>query len=631
LPSADTKYYLLEEYSGIDEPHKANIMALTPQAALKLDVNGLAYTTIDDYYSEKELKSKEDEFFIRQLGWIDNLDAVIKDNLGFCGLRDIALFRKIYYFPFKHIIDHIIIEAYMLKGFIEKVKPKEIVYVYNSRKRENPLNLYHWIDNGTNFYKELLSIIAPKYGFSVSSVDVSDKERAADAKPEKIRLPRRLYVNARSFVKAIFLSFKHAKYKSALKRISHNKNKLNVLFLHSGCEPHDFLIKDFLNKGANIFVKEGDAVFFENPILRKKVLALSISNDDKELIEKTASEIKKILPQIYTKGKLFEWVSQECALDVTAVLKPFMDYFFESTLTRSIIESKKLARFYKENNIDFIAARAGTDEDPVTALLGANYDNKVKSVCFEHSCGAPDFKLLCICEAGMFDVYFATDDLSMKYFQEEAPLYIKNRCLVFQEPYIFHRSAKIKKRADKDVKGAILYIPANHSYLRRYFNNMDFSATWYYKFQKELVNFFASKPDLRFIFKQAPGLTWCFESIIPYIRKKAYKNIIIEHDKIRKYLPRVEKVIIDCPTTPLFESAAFGIPLLALSRDYFPKWQPAVDHFGNSLQSFSENKEAIEKIDTFLLGDPEDYRATLPMQQRSDSYEALLKIKTAKA
>lgn len=622
----ELRYYLLEEYTDSIDLNGGNIVALSPQAAFSLDAQGLNYSILEDYYDEDKLRSGEDKYFSLQLEWIDGLDNIIKDNLEFCRTFNINLLRNIFYLPFKYIVDHTIIETYILRKFIERTRPGEIVYVYNSRKRKHPKNLHQWINEGNNFYKEILSIMALKHGFSISDVDIADKKARNVRTPVKNDNLRRMYLPVKQITKSTYLAVKHNKFSLLLRNKKRNINGLNVLFLHSGCHPHDFLIKDFLQKGANIFVKESSSVFSENRLFRARVLSLDKTDRDKELISKLRSEITKAMPALYTKGRLLDWISGQCSMDIAPILMPFMEHLFGETAVNTIIESGKISDFCKNNKINFVVARAGTDSDSISGLLAANCVKDVKSVCFQHGCYALDFKMLHITEAGMFDIYFASDDLSEKYFKEESPSYIKNRCLVFQEPYIFQNIGKIKKKDNADIAGNILYIPVNHSYFLRCFNNTDYSATWYYKFQKELIDFFATKKSFKFVYKQPPGHRWCIESIIAYIKRKGYKNIIVEKGAISKYLRNAEKVIIDSLSTPLFEVAAFGVPTLAIFKKYVPVWKPAMEHFGKTVQTFDGMQENLDKIEKFLYSNSQDHSVSLPIHA-NNTYETLLNVK----
>jgi hypothetical protein len=602
------------------------IVALTPQVAFSLDVEGKEYSILEDHYDETILRSKEDDFFVKQLKWMDGLDDIIKNEIRFFGDNDIAVIRELYYLSFKYIIDTVIIEAYILRKFIEKNRPKEISYFYNSGKRKNPLNLFDWMDNGSNFYIELLSLLAVKNDFSFTAIDAAEKKSGDACAVRKKANLQRIRPFIKRLAKSVFLSFKYNKYALLFQSKGQRRDSASILFLHSACQPFDFLIKDFLDKGANVFVEEDGDIYFENPIFRKRVLKEGLQDDKKHLLDKLGPQMKNMLAKLYEKGRLLDWVSEESGIDISSILRPFMDHFIEEIVARSMVKAGTLIDFYKKNNIEFVAARAGTDRNPVAGLLASRCVEGVKSVCFQHGCYALDAKALHITETGMFDIYFTTDDLSMKYFKEAVPPYVKNRCLVLQEPRVLQEIKNIKKKDMADVAGNVLYIPANHSYFLRCFNNMDYSATWYYRFQKDVIDLFGGKKGFTFIYKQPPGHNWCIDSIIAYIKDKGYGNIEVRKGPVPESLSRVEKVIVDSLSTPFFEAAAFGMPVLGIFRDYLPTWKPAMDHFGNSAQVFSENRDALKKIEAFLSSDPKHYFTALPMSAR-DTYETLLDIK----
>lgn len=155
---------------------------------------------------------------------------------------------------------------------------------------------------------------------------------------------------------------------------------------------------------------------------------------------------------------------------------------------------------------------------------------------------------------------------------------------------------------------------------------MHYSVNWYYRFLKELVDFFGKHENITFIYKEAPSQKWAKNSIISYIKDKKFKNIILADKTIAEYLPQVNKVIMDFPSTPLFEVAAFGTKAMVLFRDMFTPWKPAVEHFGKSAQSFSDISDAIEKIDLFLKNDGNEYFAYLPTRSH-DAFNVLSSLK----
>ena len=92
----------------------------------------------------------------------------------------------------------------------------------------------------------------------------------------------------------------------------------------------------------------------------------------------------------------------------------------------------------------------------------------------------------------------------------------------------------------------------------------------------------------------------------------------------------VDAVIMDRPTTALYEAMMSGLPVLALYPDFIQSMiAKDVSVFGKILESFSSNEEAFRKIDQFLKDDPEEYVRTLPLHD--DGLAQILKEKKGTA
>ena len=146
---------------------------------------------------------------------------------------------------------------------------------------------------------------------------------------------------------------------------------------------------------------------------------------------------------------------------------------------------------------------------------------------------------------------------------------------------------------------------------------------------KRLIDFFGSKKEFDFIFKHALGVRkWADKSIVPYILDKGYENIRIETKEPAKYFSEVDGVVLDRPTTALFEVAAAGLPVLALYPDMVKAniSLRAVEFFGKSLGEFSAEDEALAKINNFLNADLNGYKVDLPLSDE-DPVEVLRNIK----
>ena len=77
------KVFFLESYNPSVE-YNGEIVSLNPAVSYYLYKKNIKYHILEDYYSEKDLRSSEEEYFFEQLEWFDYFDVFIKENTSFC-------------------------------------------------------------------------------------------------------------------------------------------------------------------------------------------------------------------------------------------------------------------------------------------------------------------------------------------------------------------------------------------------------------------------------------------------------------------------------------------------------------------------------------------------------------------
>lgn len=622
------RFYFAEHFAPGVIPEGENIISLTPQASYLLGKYNVPYSIPESYYDERELRRYEDEYFAEQLEWIHNLDSILKNKIDFLQRYNINVVRG-HYLAFKHLVDSIVIQSYILQQLLEKIGPHEIVYVRSDKKIENRLCIFEHANNEDLFFSDLLKLWSEKIGLNLSFITFASKA-SKPSLDQGLDKNSRGFTVIKRFLKTLYLFVKHKKY-SVFWANSHKdlSEDISALFLHSGCATIDYAIGQLISGGHKVFVKENDDIFFESSFLREKVFGNAF-NANKELSSEVIEQLASAFADLCTRGRLVEWVSEKCGIDVKDIIRPFMKYFFEVTCSRNIVECIRLIDFCKKQKIDFIIARAGTDKHSVAALLSSYCLRTVKTVCFQHGSSALDNKVWCITETGMFNIYFTSDSISQEYFRHEAKD-ADTRCAVYQEPYLFRKIRNSNRaKSDANRKSAfrkqVLYIPSFPGFCR-VFNNMIYPPTWQYEFQKRLIDFFGEKKEYNFIYKHLFSQEIANESIISYIGDRGYKNVKVVGGGIADYLPKVGRVIIDYPSTPLFETSAFGLPVLAIVADYLNIWQTARDYFGKSIQTYATIPEALTIINSFLEGEPDDFHVDLACCKNSSALEILSKEK----
>ncbi|NQT90609.1 MAG: hypothetical protein HQ558_05085, partial [Candidatus Omnitrophica bacterium] len=120
-------FYLIEEYDASLDYKDGNAISLTPQASYRLGREGKEYSIIEDFYSEQEMRSREEPYFFRQLEWIARFDGFLKERIDFCRQNNIGVAHA-YYSKLKYFIDSIVVQSFIMSEFLKNSGAKEIIY-----------------------------------------------------------------------------------------------------------------------------------------------------------------------------------------------------------------------------------------------------------------------------------------------------------------------------------------------------------------------------------------------------------------------------------------------------------------------------------------------------------------------
>ncbi|MGQ4876817.1 MAG: hypothetical protein ACP6IY_22340, partial [Promethearchaeia archaeon] len=166
---------------------------------------------------------------------------------------------------------------------------------------------------------------------------------------------------------------------------------------------------------------------------------------------------------------------------------------------------------------------------------------------------------------------------------------------------------KRKKNNFKKEKEQIIYLPTMLMWNERRIG-VSYSINWYYKFQKSLIEYFATKKDYNFVWKGIPISDSIYNPVQDFIKNNNFNNIEISTKKFTDHLYDADRVICDLGSTGFYESVFANVPTISL---YFSKTrQPrktSLQYFGHLLQPFSNVSDAIDKIDGFLNSNKELY------------------------
>jgi len=135
--------------------------------------------------------------------------------------------------------------------------------------------------------------------------------------------------------------------------------------------------------------------------------------------------------------------------------------------------------------------------------------------------------------------------------------------------------------------------------------NDTYSDTWYYKLQRAILEYLATRQDYYFIWKGLIESDKCWNPIPQWIQDRGFDNIGVEtYRPFTKFLLTADKVICDLASTGFYEAVAAGVPTMALCYRAHRIREGAREVFGEMLRDFTTYDEAVEHIKNFLDNDP---------------------------
>ncbi|MBA7675388.1 hypothetical protein ES703_83621 [subsurface metagenome] len=590
------------------------IIALTPEVCYQLDKAGIEYSIIEDYYDEADLTALEDEYHESQLRWIESLDKFLQNNIK--ELKDLNLrLGTVYYSYLKTmVLDPLYIRCYTLNRLFEVIKPSNVVFISYSPK-EMPLD-FRLQDDGKSHYSQLVPILCRRHGVPLTSNFL---------KRNKINLEELIFVDVKTrlgrtlskllSIKRLFSARRHIS-KSSHQMKPTNEGGLNILILKTDHIGTDF-IEDVLERGHDIYQLSGDFILkYSSPGVRRH-LNLKAKYEGK--VADLNNNIWESIANLLDSDDLIKWINEKCQADVSPLVLPRLKYFISKVCPEVLGYFKVFTDFYQNEKIDFVLTPHEVSLAEFAAVAAASHYSHTRSVYICHGDSIFDNKFWHIAQLSHFNINIATNKEMKEYFKYQCEtnnipteLYSSPHRLLNVK-----RIGYLREKQKGNAEKRIVYLPTMLMGDTRRLDGASYPDTWYYEFQKSLIEYFSTKSGYTFVWKGLPVSDAIYNPIPNFIRDNNFSNIEIAANSFVQHLPSADRVICDYPSTGFYESVVAGVPTMCLCHKAFILRKSAVEYFGNLLRLYSDIPEAIKHIDEFLDSDPELYKTTIEMGRES--------------
>ncbi len=608
MTNKKSKCYLVESYnSDFEFEDGSTVIALKPFACYELDKAGIKYSILEDYYNEEtEITQKGKDYFQDQLLWFEKFDNYLFEVFIEAKEKKPELATSYYWF-LKHMIDSLIIRCKITDLFINNLRPGSITYI--SEPKEDISNS---ILETLEFKREqsvlpyIVPIFCRKYNIPFKHITVNKVNKDLGISYRiKTSLARNEYIKhlwwqIKSFnIRGIFFS--------VFKKTTQNLFFLKLTSYVMG------IVKEAQANGYGVFYKQNNKIIKQFLIFCKTIGNGSIDSENR--MDISSPEIV-----LTDKTEIIKWINEQCDIDVTDIISPRLHYFINNYCPRLLALINKYVKIYDGNHIRFVFTPHMIGAEEFAAVIATHYAKNTKSVCLEHGNQAFIFKAFSISEYLPYHIYMATND-EMEQYSKQCIAFHNYSTRVFQYPNRFDMLPKVKnldkKTHNRFTRKTVVYLPTMYEFGNTSWIEPRIPATWYYNWQRALLDYFNTKSDINFIWKALPTSNETYDPVPNIIKDRKYKNIKYASGPfLKKWVKKADLVLLDYPSTALYEAAVSGLPVMSL---YFAPFnvirEEALKLFGKSLQAFNNFEEGIEKISHYLNSDPHEFIVSIPRSE----------------
>lgn len=602
-------YYFLEYFDSSLDLTGAEIIALTPEVMCPMDQLNISYKIIEDYVSVEDQPNLIDyqESFCKLIIECDTFIRQRDYRINQNRLTDIFLLNS---YQLNTILSPIVLIAYRLEKMIKTLNPYSVTYIrknsifdeadyFDLEKRRN-------IGEQKSLNCVLTETICQQMGILFNDVVLQGKNNIN----VNIKIITSIKQTIKTYIKSlILLSMRYIK-QCGLKKKNTLYEGLNLFFTDNSYDSKE-LIKESTPFDIRCFIDDED--IFKKVISKKQYI-------QKEKIKGLYPADREIICH-----KIIKWLNRYSKLDVSSIFKKNINQYLKRFYLKSFLMTRYYIDFYERNKIDYVILPAIAKEKQYAAFLATkltNNENTPKRVLIFHGNGAYSIEPLWHLDLQCTDLFFVPDDEMVGYFKnfrlnvsDEFP----NLFRIFQgsprtQSYIKCSKNSYSIQQKNKKKLVCCYIHAFYYGSQWRPDRVDYSDTWYYRFQKKLIKFFSKQINTEFIYKTLPNIR---NPILPLIESSNYANIKVSTKSLDSILKHVDCVIADVPSTGFYQAQFAKIPSLCIYPAFCVIREKAVDYLGKSVFVFKEDKQIFPIMESFLSCPNKEYIVNIPFREKS--------------
>lgn len=543
------------------------VVALSPEACYELDRRGIPYKLTTDFGTDEAIAALEPEHWREQLEWIEALDETIAAHVPATKRwRFGAATLDAYHL--KTLVDPVRIRALELSPLLETCER-----VILHRRADASLT------------SRVLSLLAHARGLELEE----RVERDPEARPEADRT----IAAASPLPPGILERLKAWRTRTAAGRKAVAADlPLTLLLADYGYDlPH--LLARARERGHRCLRVVGDAVLEDEA----EVGRLPVEGRDSGW---AAAAEAIALPG----HAVWDWPSGWIpGVPLAEVVRPSILHWLRDTMPRIASRAETLRGILENERVDYVLGANIVEPDVVAAA--AVTTPPTQSVLVDHGHATFASELFDQIMLSYVDHDFCATSELARYMESRRLLYDRPTAELHVGSYRWRESVSRSRPRSAperlpEGKPVVVYALTSTAGSVRYLNSPWFCDGWYYRLCREIIDVLARHPEVHSIVKPFPRDGVVRNPIDLYVRDLALDHVVVSRVPLQAWIPWADRIIFDLPSTGLFETAAAGVPYLALLYAHHRHRPEAVAQLGSAAVSFTEPTEAADAVESFI-------------------------------
>lgn len=575
--------FLLEDFDPVRPPPAgATIIGLTPQACWDLECAGVEHGVLEDYCDTGALVAEAPAFHSRVRAWVDDLDAAIATRpLPGGGECRPAL---AYYAHLKPAIGSLAIKARQLTALVDAVRPSNVVYVERPGAGDGVTDALTF-RHSRSLASRLAPVVAARAGSAFVSQPAAAKSAPAPAASAGDRV--RGYLAANAVTRRLHNDW--AAWRGS--RRHRRDRQIRLLFLHLNRYLREMLV-DALHSGDTVFYQAGGHIIRQHAGWSTRVTRVPEARP--AVAPATAICLRPHL----------ERLSALCGLDVAPIFESRLRHFVGYVAPAIAAGVDRYADVFGSLRLDAIVMSNRASIGDYAAVEATRLSRGTAAVYVNHGDDVFDQRWRETL-VDQFDVFYEAT-------REEAA-FLRTRPL--RRARIAEHTERLRMlpaAAPSPRRRVVLYAPMMFVWDDTLWNEAMAPDTWYFRWQRRLLDYLVTRSDYDVIWKALPASGSTPDPMRAAIAARGASHVRYATEWFVHWLPRADRVLLDFPSTALYESAAAGVPTRSLYFDaFFRVRDGARAVFGESLMPFRSFDEGIAKTAEFLDAPGERFRVRL--------------------